>query len=364
MNPTLIYRQKETKTDSVYLLKDGMIRLQLNQEDTFSLNTKNFIFGGIEILLSEEDKVAYSRTHSAEIEIDQEGNCVRIPRSQFLSSLSHYGFSLALARSMCLVLNRINQMLIKKRSGLKQKDYLSQEYCKTFASTVDILLKFFEEKRFPWLKEICDQAKNSLTYVKGSAFLSSSRSTEIDLPPTEDSSFAKKFAPHTIICREGEEGNELYILQSGKLKVLINNNPIAEIQRVGSVIGEMSLIMGEQRNATLQAVEETVLTVVKKENLKDFLKQHPNFLKQISLGIARHIAANIIVIKEINQLLKVPNEEEPNVPRILTSDPHKEELKNLKQKVFQLYEKYNMEWLEKLYVEITDRMLDLAQGNI
>jgi CRP-like cAMP-binding protein len=63
----------------------------------------------------------------------------------------------------------------------------------------------------------------------------------------------KQFHPGNIIFREGEHSNELFILKTGKVAVILNGEKIAEITESGMYLGEMSALLGEPRTATLQA---------------------------------------------------------------------------------------------------------------
>ena len=57
-----------------------------------------------------------------------------------------------------------------------------------------------------------------------------------------------------VILREGEPGNSLYMLTSGKVKAFVKKDgkqvPIAELEE-GAFFGEMSILTGKPRTATI-----------------------------------------------------------------------------------------------------------------
>ena len=50
------------------------------------------------------------------------------------------------------------------------------------------------------------------------------------------------YEPEEAVMREGMEGNRIYILLRGKLKVTKNGKQIATFERSGEVFGEMALL--------------------------------------------------------------------------------------------------------------------------
>lgn len=50
----------------------------------------------------------------------------------------------------------------------------------------------------------------------------------------------------SIICEENSAGEEMYILQTGAIDVEIGGNKVATIDKKGTVIGEMALLLNEK----------------------------------------------------------------------------------------------------------------------
>lgn len=87
------------------------------------------------------------------------------------------------------------------------------------------------------------------------------------------------YFPEETIVEEGTRGGSLFIITSGAVQVTKRYPRDAEIEvtRLGSgdVIGEMSLLTGEPRSATVVALVQTSVIEVTKENLTPILKEVP-----------------------------------------------------------------------------------------
>ena len=347
---------KAGETDSAYMVKKGRIIIELNDNDSFELAGDNIIFGTAEILLSKTDGyqhfriftvktspgVAYSRITPVKVE-------------QFIST---YNIGFTIAKNIAEILVKVNFILTKKKNEVGEKERLSQEYCKIYTWATDELGYQFEKTRFPWLEKLQTQAKASLTYTKGAAFSSFDRKSKFDISGEQLDEFSKVFPPGANVCVQGEPGDELYILKSGKLKVLINDNYITDIEEPGSIIGEMALLLGETRNATLQSVENTTLTVVKKDNLQQVAISQPDFLRNIAVDLSRRVQVNCTLVNELDEIIQQNKQQDDSLPSALRQDKYKEELKNLKDEIKELYNKHDMDWLYDIVSQVTEKMLE------
>jgi len=99
----------------------------------------------------------------------------------------------------------------------------------------------------------------------------------------------------TIIFREGDPGNRFFIIHSGKVRVFKTDAEGMEtdlnLLGAGDSFGEMALLTGEPRSASVEAVEETRLKVLSREQFELILKDFPHislaFVRQMSKWLAR-----------------------------------------------------------------------------
>ena len=95
----------------------------------------------------------------------------------------------------------------------------------------------------------------------------------------------EELAPDSILCEEGESGDELYLIIEGKISVerVSENGNIEQIASIGAnaCVGENSLFVDQPRNATLRAIEACKVLFLQKILLHELIKDYP----QISFGI-------------------------------------------------------------------------------
>lgn len=88
------------------------------------------------------------------------------------------------------------------------------------------------------------------------------------------------FSPGDYVCRKGEVGKEMYIVNRGKLQV-VNDNGVCVLAtlRAGSYFGEISILnmgtAGNRRTASVKSVGYSDLFCLSKEDLWDVLKDYP-----------------------------------------------------------------------------------------
>jgi len=69
----------------------------------------------------------------------------------------------------------------------------------------------------------------------------------------------RKYTAEETIIKEGETSNTMiFFLISGKARITKNNEDISVLNRRGDLFGEMGLIKGQNRSASVIAVEDTV----------------------------------------------------------------------------------------------------------
>ncbi|MFC1477858.1 cyclic nucleotide-binding domain-containing protein [Candidatus Margulisiibacteriota bacterium] len=82
-----------------------------------------------------------------------------------------------------------------------------------------------------------------------------------------------------IICKEGDEGNELYIVHSGKVDVIKKENGKEKVVAtigVGACVGEMAILGKTKRTATLRANGDVELLVIREDQFEGILRSHPD----------------------------------------------------------------------------------------
>ncbi len=93
------------------------------------------------------------------------------------------------------------------------------------------------------------------------------------------------FTAGELVFRQGEAGDELYIIQRGEVAILVEGSAGAPIELTrlgpGKFFGEMSMLTDSRRHATVQATAECELLVVEKQALQQILERSPQLADAI-----------------------------------------------------------------------------------
>ena len=101
--------------------------------------------------------------------------------------------------------------------------------------------------------------------------------------------YLKTYQKGDTLFVEGEESQDLYVLVSGHLEVLIGEKKIAEITEPGALFGELSSLLGAKRTATVQAENEVKVLRIPKNEVSMFLKDFPAVGQKITEILARRL---------------------------------------------------------------------------
>lgn len=103
----------------------------------------------------------------------------------------------------------------------------------------------------------------------------------------------KAFEKHSVILLAEEEGNSLFIIQKGRVKVSILSEDGREIVLTllgdGEFFGEMSLLDGLPRSATVIALEDTEALMLRREDLIRLIEHTP----QIAIKLMAELTIRI-----------------------------------------------------------------------
>jgi CRP-like cAMP-binding protein len=87
------------------------------------------------------------------------------------------------------------------------------------------------------------------------------------------------FAKDSVILSQHDRGDSLYIVDSGRVKVVLfgegGREMILTLLRPGDVFGEMSLLDGQPRSANVVAVENTRVLVLSRSDFVEHMRRHP-----------------------------------------------------------------------------------------
>jgi CRP-like cAMP-binding protein len=112
------------------------------------------------------------------------------------------------------------------------------------------------------------------------------------LEPAERRELAERsserlYAAGETIVREGEAGASMFVVCTGRVRVTLapDGREVATIEQRG-FFGEMSLLTGETRTATVSAATDCVLMEVTADAFRRFILDKPDVLERVGLAVA------------------------------------------------------------------------------
>jgi potassium-dependent mechanosensitive channel len=113
------------------------------------------------------------------------------------------------------------------------------------------------------------------------------RCTDTELLAVVASGYREHFIPAQVICKENDPSDTFYIILTGSIEVISErtNTQIATLQQ-GEFFGEIALLTGTPRTATIRALTDTTLFVIGRQQLKQLLIEHQELGEQIALKLS------------------------------------------------------------------------------
>ena len=96
----------------------------------------------------------------------------------------------------------------------------------------------------------------------------------------------------TMIFSECQSGNDMFIIQSGQVKiskVVDNNEVLLAVLPKGEFFGEMSLLENKPRSASAIAHEDTTLMVLNRKNFVQMVATQPQLISRLTITLAERL---------------------------------------------------------------------------
>ena len=109
-----------------------------------------------------------------------------------------------------------------------------------------------------------------------------------------------RFTADQFLCHKGEPGDACYILGKGQVRVLTqseNGNQLCTLGP-GHVIGELALLDGRPRSASLQAKEEVTAFVLEREDFSRLLLLQNKGCMRLLDNIVQAIAMRVRIVND------------------------------------------------------------------
>ncbi len=108
---------------------------------------------------------------------------------------------------------------------------------------------------------------------------------QAELTSLAERAIRKRFPKDSIIVQEDDVGDSLMVILTGRVKVVLNSEEgkeiILSILKDGDFFGEMSLLDGEPRSATVIAMEDSTFLVIQRNDFLYQIEKNPSIAKAI-----------------------------------------------------------------------------------
>ncbi|KAI9597900.1 cyclic nucleotide-binding-like protein [Syncephalis fuscata] len=134
-----------------------------------------------------------------------------------------------------------------------------------------------------------DEARHRIMTAIGSNLLF--RNLEVEQRrPVVDAMFEKKVSVGEVVIKQGEEGDNFYVVDSGTFDIFVNDNKVVDVGP-GDSFGELALMYNTPRAATIKATSDGVLWGVDRVTFRKSItgysfrkrKMYTAFLKTVTI---------------------------------------------------------------------------------
>lgn len=131
------------------------------------------------------------------------------------------------------------------------------------------------------------QAPQASTLLRSVVYFQSLSDTELE--ELLNIGYQKAIVKGEIVCQEGEAGDAFYIILVGSFEVCIGEpSQFIRTQSKDEFFGELALLLGIPRTATVKALEDSLLFVIDHNGLKEVLQKYPQIADSIAYQIDQH----------------------------------------------------------------------------
>jgi CRP-like cAMP-binding protein len=117
---------------------------------------------------------------------------------------------------------------------------------------------------------------------------------------------SREFQTGEVLFREGEEGRQMYVIQSGVVQILkrvgADERPLATLGR-GEFLGEMAILNSKPRTATAVVLEPASCLVIDAATLEQMIATNA----EIAIRLVKKLARRLDAADELIQILLNPD---------------------------------------------------------
>lgn len=113
----------------------------------------------------------------------------------------------------------------------------------------------------------------------------------------------RKYEPGELILQEGEAGEGLYVVRKGSVKLYRTSRDgkeqVVAFLRYGDIFGEPTLLLDEPLDLSAEALEPTVVCLIRKADFTALLEQNPTLSLSFARVLARRVASVVGIVSQL-----------------------------------------------------------------
>jgi len=281
-----IYIEGDEDVDEVYIVEKGLVEFKSTNQRvrTHGENAApGDVFGFISSLSQRPRmETAFAKVNSSVIVFNRERFLVLLKKNSEIAIklLNSYADELRLYDTMIFPLGGVKGVFLPEEAQLYSLG-LYYNNIKMLSNAYYVLSRYL--KMFP-------EGSNRNVARK---ILAEIEKTGIKrVPEPVPDGIYRQYADKQIIFCEHEPGNELYIIKSGRVKIVKyhgDSEIILSVLREGEIFGELAIVSDKPRNATAISFGTTVLLPIDKDSMLKLMQKSSDLLKRIFTAISQRV---------------------------------------------------------------------------
>jgi len=103
----------------------------------------------------------------------------------------------------------------------------------------------------------------------------------------------RRFSPHQVIFREGDNSDTCYVVRSGHARAVRENADGRTIALAhfgpGDIFGELAMFDDERRSATVETLDAVEAVAVAGSDMRRLLREHPDIAAKLVIALGRRL---------------------------------------------------------------------------
>lgn len=117
--------------------------------------------------------------------------------------------------------------------------------------------------------------------------------SEEDLAHVASVAMSRRFEAGTVVFKEGDEGTTCYIVRTGRARAIREHPDGRSITLAhfdpGEIFGEMAMLDGERRSATVETTEDTEAIAILSADMHRLLREHPDISVKLIAALGQRL---------------------------------------------------------------------------